>query len=74
MTNPYVDPDTKTWPDLAIGLFEKLTGRGAEITYDFGNLEVAIPHKVGQSVDYATWRLNGLLKIRTSDKHQAQHG
>ena len=24
---------TTTWPDLAIGLFEKLTGRGAEITW-----------------------------------------
>jgi hypothetical protein len=26
---------TKTWPDLAIGLYERLTGRNAEITYEF---------------------------------------
>jgi hypothetical protein len=58
------------WPDLAMSLWDGLTARNAEITYDFGNLEVAIPHKVGQSVDYATWRLNGVLKIRTGDKHQ----
>ena len=26
---------TKTWPELAIGLYDCLTGRGAEITYDW---------------------------------------
>ena len=25
--------ETKTWPELAGGLYDKLTGRGAEITY-----------------------------------------
>ena len=25
---------TNTWPELAIGLYDKLTGRGAEITYE----------------------------------------
>ncbi len=24
-----------TWPDLLIGIYDKLTGRGAQITYKF---------------------------------------
>ena len=31
---------TKTWPELAIGLFDQLTGKGAEIVYEFDNMEV----------------------------------
>lgn len=59
-----------TWPDLAIGLYDKLTGRKAEITYDFENFEVQIPSGTGQPAGSATWKLNGALKIRTSDKNQ----
>ena len=32
-----------SWPDLATTLFDKLTGRGAGIRYDFVNLEVFVP-------------------------------
>jgi hypothetical protein len=59
--------ETKNWPDLAIGLFERLTGRGAEICYDFRNLEVQVPSKVGAAAEHATWRLNGVLNIRTCE-------
>ena len=60
--------ETKTWPELAIGLYDKLTGRGAEITYDFDNFEVHVPSKVGGDAEHAVWRMNGKLKIRTSDE------
>ncbi len=30
--------DTRTWLELAVGLYDRLTGRGAEITYDFNDL------------------------------------
>lgn len=59
--------DTTTWPELAIGLYDKLTGRGAEITYEFDNLELAVPSKVGNDPDHAHWKVNGTLKIRTED-------
>lgn len=59
--------DTKTWPELAIGLYDKLTGRGAEITYEFDNFELAVPSKVGDNPEYAHWRMNGTLKIRTKE-------
>jgi hypothetical protein len=63
--------ETKTWPSLAIGLYDKLTGRGAEITYEFDNMEVDVPSQTGRNVEAARWRLHGTLKIRTRDQAQA---
>lgn len=58
---------TQTWPELAIGLYDRLTGRDAEITYEFDNFELFVPSKVGSGAEYAQWRMNGTLKIRTRD-------
>jgi len=60
--------DTRTWPELAIGLYDKLTGRGAEITYEFEDFELFVPSKAGDGADYAHWRMNGKLRIRTQDE------
>jgi len=59
--------DAQTWPDLAIGLFDKLTGRGAEIIYEFENMEVSVPSSASPTAHHATWRMNGTVKIRTKD-------
>ncbi len=56
-----------TWPDLAIGLYDRLTGRKAEITYEFDDLHVKIPSGTGTNVQHAEWVLTGTLKIRTQD-------
>jgi hypothetical protein len=56
-----------TWPDLAIGLYDKLTGRNAEITYEFENLEVSVPSSASDQAAYAHWKLNGIVKIRARD-------
>ncbi|MEJ2005853.1 MAG: hypothetical protein P8X57_13050 [Cyclobacteriaceae bacterium] len=58
---------TQTWPDLAIGLYDKLTGRNAEITYQFEDMEVDVPDSTNAS-EHATWKLNGKLVISTTDK------
>jgi len=58
---------TQTWPELAIGLYDKLTGRNAEITYDFQNMEVWVPSGTGDNADHARWKVNGIVKIRTRD-------
>jgi hypothetical protein len=55
------------WPELAIHLYDKLTGRGAEITYEFENLEVFVPSEVSETAPMARWKINGILKIRTRD-------
>ena len=40
---------TTNWPELAIGLYDKLTGRGAEITYEFQKMSVAVPSGTGDN-------------------------
>ncbi len=59
--------DTNTWPDLAIGLYDKLTGRDAEITYEMDDLVVEVPSHVGSDATHTPWKLNGTVRIRTSD-------
>jgi hypothetical protein len=58
---------TETWPELAIGLYDKLTGRGAEITYEFEDFDLYVPSKAGGSTDHAHWKMSGTVKIRTRD-------
>ena len=62
--------DTKTWPELAAGLYDKLTGRGAEINDQFDNLEVEVPSKVvaerSTQTGSATARSGFALRIRSN--------
>lgn len=59
--------DTKTWPDLAIGLYDKLTGRDAEITYEMDDVVVEVPSHVGADATHTPWKVNGTVRIRTRD-------
>lgn len=58
---------TTNWPDLAIGLYDRLTGRGAEITYEMDDLRVAVPSRAGADAELAQWQVNGTLRVRTRD-------
>jgi len=58
---------TSNWPELAVGLYEKLTEMNAEITYEFENLRVYVPSGVGSEAKHAAWQINGILKIRTKN-------
>lgn len=59
--------NTTNWPDLAIGLYDRLTDRKAEITYEFSEMQVAVPSGTGASPQQASWKLDGSLTIRTRD-------
>lgn len=59
--------DTKTWPELAIGLYERLTERNAEIAYKFENFEVGIPSSTGDNAEHAHWKMSGAIRITTRD-------
>jgi len=59
--------ETTTWPELAEGLYGFLTGRGATIEYHFENMEIGVPSAARNEAPQATWRLNGSLKVRTSE-------
>jgi len=57
----------QTWPDLAIGLYDRLTGRGAAITYRFDDMRIEVPQALGDDAPRATWRLHGSLVITTDE-------
>ena len=61
------DDHTTNWPDLAIGLYDRLTGRNAEISYEFDDMHVKIPSGTGDKAEHAEWMLSGTVKIRTQD-------
>lgn len=59
---------TTTWPELAEGLYGFLTGRGATIEYSFDNVEVWVPSSTHAEAPSARWKVNGSLRIRTSER------
>lgn len=63
-----MENETKTWPDLAIGLYDKLTGRNAEITYNFDNFELFVPSSADNGATHAKWKMNGSVRITTTEK------
>ena len=60
--------DTNTWPELAENLYQRLTERGAEISYTYEDFEVDIPSSTGDASKSARWKMNGTLKITTQDR------
>lgn len=61
---------TTTWPELGMALYDKLTGRGAEIIYEFENMDVSVPSSASTNAVHANWKINGTLKIRTRETKQ----
>ena len=59
---------TKNWPDLAIGLYDRLTGSNAEIQYDFDKMHVKVPSGTGSEAEHAEWILNGTIRVSTQKK------
>ena len=55
--------DVLTWPELAVELYDKLTGKNAEITYEFHELEVFVPAHHAEDAPLARWKVNGTLRI-----------
>jgi hypothetical protein len=55
------------WADLLADLFDRLTGKEAEVTYTFDNLEINIPEAVGpdgKTLGSAKWTVNGKVLIK----------
>ena len=56
-----------TWGQLAESLYEFLNRRDTTIEYVFDNMVVGVPKETGPDSPQANWRLNGTLRIRTSE-------
>lgn len=59
--------DVLTWPELAEELYDKLTGRNAEISYEFHDLEIYVPAHHSEDAPLARWKVNGMVTIRARD-------
>lgn len=62
---------TTDWTDLGQNMWSYLTGRQAAINYEFVDMQVAVPRETGENSPTANWRLNGTLRITTSDRASA---
>jgi hypothetical protein len=52
-------------------LWSYLTGKQAVIEYTFEDMTVEVPKTTGPHSPRATWKLNGTLRVRTSDRDSA---
>ena len=64
--------DTTTWPELAASLYDKLTGRGAEISYAFDSFELQIPSSASAEASHACWKMDGTIRISTRNTETAK--
>ena len=63
---PTIHPVTN-WADLGQEMWSYLTGKGAAVSYEFIEMEVEVPRDTGAEAPRAVWKLNGTLRVTTSD-------
>ena len=56
-----------SFADLGKEMWAYLTGKGAAINYEFVDMSVEVPRETGTDSPRATWKLNGTLRITTSE-------
>ena len=59
------------WSDIGQEMWSYLTGKGAAINYSFVDMAVEVPRDTGADAPRAVWKLNGTLRITTSDNSAA---
>lgn len=59
--------DQTSFADFGKEMWSYLTGKGAAINYEMVDMLVEVPRDTGPGAPRATWRLNGTLRITTSD-------
>ena len=68
---------TGQWADLIEQLFDRLTGKSAQVTYSFDNLVIDIPKAVGpggKDMGSAKWTVNGKFTITAETAHNKSQG
>lgn len=70
-TAGYGTKRTVDWSDLGREMWSFLTGRKAQIDYQFVDMTVEVPRDTGANAPRATWRIDGTLRIATHDVDSA---
>lgn len=65
--NRVLQPDVVDWTDLGRQMWTFLTGRDAAVNYSFVDMTVEVPRDTGADAPRATWKIDGTLRITTSD-------
>jgi len=68
---------TGQWAELIEQLFDRLTGKSAQVTYSFDNLVIDIPKAVGPSgkdMGSAKWTINGKFTITAETAQNKSKG
>jgi hypothetical protein len=65
------DKGTTDITDIGKEMWAYLTGKGATVEYTFEDMLVEVPKTTGADSPRAIWRLDGTLKIRTTDRDAA---
>ena len=72
MTELYAVPQHQSsFADLAKELWSYLTDRGAAVNYEFVDMTVEVPRETGAAAERAVWKLNGSLRITTTEQPSA---
>lgn len=66
-TAPVTEQHTTSFVDLGQQMWAYLTGAQAAINYEFVDMTVEVPRETGPASPRATWKLNGTLRITTTD-------
>jgi hypothetical protein len=61
------DREVVDWTDLGREMWSFLTGREAAINYQFVDMVVEVPRDTGPQAPRAVWRLDGTLRVTTTD-------
>ena len=65
------DKGTTDITDIGKEMWSYLTGKGATVEYNFDNMHVEVPKTTGPDSPRATWKLDGTLRIKTTDRDNA---
>jgi hypothetical protein len=72
MTELHAVPEHQSsFADVAKELWSYLTDRGAAVNYEFVDMSVEVPRETGPDSERAVWKLNGTLRITTTDQPSA---
>jgi hypothetical protein len=72
MTELYAVPQHQSsFADVAKELWSYLTDRGAAVNYEFVDMTVEVPRETGADSERAVWKLNGSLRITTTEQPSA---
>ena len=68
MADEITTSEVTNFADLGKEMWSYLTGKGAVIDYELRDMVVEVPRQTGPDSPRATWKLNGTLRITTSDR------